>query len=147
MAVPVHWNDVMSGEVTGPQRDVPVRSVLVVDDDEVFRAALRGMLQGLAHRVIEAPHAEAAYESMAESRPDVVFLDLRMPDADGEEVLAWMGGQPALRDVPVVIVTSVDLGIEIRARLNRAYALLAKSELTRARVASVLGDLEQEASS
>jgi len=46
-----------------------------------------------------------------------------------------------------VIVTSVDLGIEIRARLHRAYALLAKSELTRARVASVLGDLEQEASS
>ena len=75
--------------------------------------------------------------------PDVVFLDLRMPDLDGQAVLGRMAVEPRLRDVPVVIVTSVDLGIEPPGGLGRARALLAKSEVTREVVAGVLAGLGQ----
>lgn len=143
LTVPVRWNGPMAGTPEPVDREVALHSVLIVDDDEAFRTALRGMLQGLAHRVVEAPHAAAAADAMASDVPAVVFLDLRMPDADGEDVLAWMGTQPALRDVPVVIVTSVDLGIAVRAKLRRAHALLAKSELTRSTLEAVLNGLDR----
>ena len=148
LSIPVHWNAVIASEPTHLADGVTAHdTVLVIDDDEVFRTALRGMLQGSVDRVVEAPDAETAFALMTESVPDVVFLDLRMPDVDGDEVLAWMGAQPELKDVPVVIVTSVDLGIEVRARLTRAYALLSKAEITRERVAFVLAELERGATS
>jgi len=45
---------------------------------------------------------------MTQVRPDIVFLDLLMPDLDGEQVLAHMRGNEKLRDVPVVIVSGCD---------------------------------------
>ena len=118
--LPVHWNAAMAG---GSARVVPVvvsgRTAMIVDDDEGFRTALRGMLQGLSQRVSEASGGEEALAMMAADRPDVVFLDLRMPDLGGAEVLARMGAETHLRDVPVVIVTSVDLGIDVPANLGR----------------------------
>jgi signal transduction histidine kinase/ActR/RegA family two-component response regulator len=143
--LPVHWNAAMaggSGRVAATI--VSDRTVMIVDDDEGFRTALRGMLQGLSQRVSEASGGEEALALMAADRPDVVFLDLRMPDLGGAEVLARMGAEPLLRDVPVVIVTSVDLGIDV-ANLGRAHALLAKAEVTHDRVMAVLADLDQAA--
>jgi len=126
-----------------PAAPAAARSVLIVDDDEPFRTALRGMLQGLSHRVSEAAGGEEALAVMAVNRPDVVFLDLRMPDLDGAGVLAGMASEPSLRDVPVVIVTSVDLGIDVPANLGRAHVLLAKAEVTHERVEAVLAGLDE----
>jgi CheY-like chemotaxis protein len=70
-----------------------------------------------------------------------------MPDLDGAEVLARMGAEPHLRDVPVVIVTSVDLGIDVRANLSRAQVLLAKADVTHERVVAVLAGLDAAATS
>jgi Histidine kinase-, DNA gyrase B-, and HSP90-like ATPase/Response regulator receiver domain len=90
--LPVHWNAAMAG---GSARVAPTvvsgRTALIVDDDEGFRTALRGMLQGPSQRVSEASGGEEALAMMAADRPDVVFLDLRMPDLGGAEVLARMG--------------------------------------------------------
>jgi CheY-like chemotaxis protein len=115
--------------------------VLVVDDDEAFRAILRPLLAGLADRVEEAGSGREALTLLEGPVPDVVFLDLRMPDLDGRTLLGHMGEEPRWREVPVVIVTSVDLGVEGRAGLSRAHALLPKSELTRARLEAVLAGL------
>jgi len=142
--LPVHWNAAMATETAmAPPAPAPARSVLIVDDDEGFRTALRGMLQGLSHRVSEASGGWEALAVMEASRPDVVFLDLRMPDLDGAGVLARMAIEPGLRDVPVVIVTSVELGIDIPASLGRAHTLLAKAEVTHERVAGVLAGLDE----
>ncbi len=144
VVLPVHWNAAMAtGSGWTAPAAVPARSVLVVDDDEGFRTALRGMLQGLSHRVSEASGGEEALTMMAASRPDVVFLDLRMPDLDGAGVVARMATEPHLRDVPVVIVTSVDLGIDVRANVGRAHVLLAKAEVTHERVEAVLASLDE----
>jgi CheY-like chemotaxis protein len=59
--------------------------------------------------------------------PDFVLLDLKMPGKDGFDVLLWVRQQEALRDLPVIVLTSSD---EVRD-VNRAYALGANSFLTK----------------
>lgn len=49
----------------------------------------------------------------AASRPGLVLLDLNLPRMDGQEVLAWMRNEPAVRDIPVIILTNSEDGIEL----------------------------------
>ncbi|WP_068922050.1 ATP-binding response regulator [Planobispora rosea] len=88
-----------------PDGDLMVGRVLVADDDEEFRAAVRRMLTGFASRVDEAHDGLDALEAMARELPDLVLVDLLMPRMDGAALLARMAGDERLRDVPVVIVT------------------------------------------
>jgi CheY-like chemotaxis protein len=110
--------------------EVQLGVALIVDDDEGFRRILRGMLQGMAGQVLEASNGAEALERLRTTTPDIVFLDLRMPDMDGSEVLARMAQLP-VRDVPVVIISSVDLGGRTIPHLGRSAATLAKSALDR----------------
>lgn len=85
----------------------PVRVVLV-DDQNLVREGLRsllGMVDGI-EVVDEAAGGEAALEVIPEASPDVVLLDLRMPDLDGLEVLQRLGD--AGRLPPTVILTTFD---------------------------------------
>jgi signal transduction histidine kinase/DNA-binding LacI/PurR family transcriptional regulator/AraC-like DNA-binding protein/CheY-like chemotaxis protein len=97
--------------------------VLIVDDDPDVRAAHRETvhtgLPGFAVRTAES--GEAALQAMREEVPSLVILDLIMPGMGGEEVLDWMRGDPKLRTVPVVILSSKLLSLEDVKRLE-AYA-------------------------
>jgi CheY-like chemotaxis protein len=144
VTVPVHWNSAAGARSVPDEVDVarlPTLSVLIIDDDETFRTALRGMLQGLSQDVREVTGGAEALELLETFVPDVIFLDLWMPEMGGDEVLARLDEQPRLRDIPVAIVTSVDLGLERPAGLGRAHSLLAKSDITKHKVASVIASL------
>jgi signal transduction histidine kinase/CheY-like chemotaxis protein len=106
-------------------------TAMVVDDDASFRHVMRAMLQGLADHVVEAGDGSSALDMIMVSPPDVIFLDLRMPGTDGTEVIDRMNKEPALRDVPIIIVTSVNIDNALEARAGRARAVLAKTGLTR----------------
>ncbi len=109
--------------------DLPLRTphlgtVLLADDDARFRAVLRGLLDGLAGRVLEAADGTQAL-AMAHDQPvDLVLADMRMPGLDGGALLARL---PAA--VPAVIITSADQPVP-----PRAAALLRKDELSRERL-------------
>ncbi len=122
---------------------VELGHVLVVDDDEAFRHLIRGMLQGAAARVSEAGNGAEALDSVHRLIPDILLLDLRMPDVDGGEVLSRLreDPDPRLRDLPAVLMTSVDIDAEVRRAAEPAAALLTKSRLTRAGLLRLLGDL------
>ena len=108
--------------------------VLVVDDSPVFR---RGM--GRAVRITtglelvgEADGGQAALEAIERLQPDVVLLDLRMPDIDGLEVLERLrelDPPPACR--VLLVSASLDEGIEHAARAAGAVGCVSK-ELSRA---------------
>jgi CheY-like chemotaxis protein len=88
-----------------------VRSVLVVDDDvQMLRLVGRMVRSGVKHcTVLEAQSGLEALAILETKRPDVVLLDLVMPDIGGDEVLRRMRSSTTLRDVPVVLVTARDL--------------------------------------
>ena len=81
--------------------------VLVVDDDRGFVQLVHRMLEGSGeYHVRHAYDGERGLAAMVEQRPDVVLLDLMMPQMDGFELLQAMRGQPALADVPVILLTA-----------------------------------------
>lgn len=86
----------------------PVQRVLVADDDPDVVRLFRRMLQARvpARGCLEAYNGEEALRLMREERPDLVLLDLVMPEADGRSVLEQMAADPQLADIPVIIVSA-----------------------------------------
>ncbi|WP_414719970.1 ATP-binding protein [Streptomyces sp.] len=122
------------GEV-GP----PLATVLVtVDDDDAFRATIRPVLDQLARRVVEVDQGGRAGSVVRQERPEAVLLDLHMPDLDGYAVLAEFAGDPDLRHVPVVVLTSAPRASLDHDRLTHARAVLGKATLTLSQLEAVL---------
>jgi CheY-like chemotaxis protein len=94
--------------------------VLVVEDDEATRATMRQALTGAGWKVDEAVHGRAALAWLAQGHPDAIVLDLVMPEMDGFEFVAQLRRRPEWRDIPVVVVTAMDLSEAERRRLNGA---------------------------
>ena len=94
------------------------RRVLVVEDDSLTRSALRRAMESEGWEVIEAEHGRMALERSADRVPDLVLLDLMMPEMNGFEFLEAVRAQESWRAVPVVVITAKELTDEDRRRLN-----------------------------
>jgi DNA-binding NarL/FixJ family response regulator len=120
--------------------------VLVVDDSPVFRRGMGravGLHSGL-RLVGEAAGGEAALDAIERLRPDVVLLDLRMPDLDGLEVLDRLRDLDPPPHCKVLIVSaSLDEEIERAARAAGAAGCVSK-ELTRADICATALRLAQQ---
>jgi signal transduction histidine kinase len=114
------------------------RRVLIVDDSEVERYALRQFLSSSMYEVIEATGGYDGLRLARQSQPDLIFLDLAMPDVHGLEVLKMLKAIEETRHIPVILFTSQrpdDIG-EDQAAI--ASGLLLKSELSRESVAAAI---------
>jgi GAF domain-containing protein/CheY-like chemotaxis protein len=108
------------------------RSVLVVDDDADVRALLRRSLEHEGYAITEAAEGRAALARLAEAPPDLILLDLMMPEMDGFEFLEELRRSPAGREVPVVVITAKDLTPEDRRRLSGSVQrILQKGAVSR----------------
>jgi CheY-like chemotaxis protein len=106
--------------------------VLVVDDDEVSRYLLRGLLADTRYEALEAADGESGLRLAREGRPRAVFLDLDLPGRSGLEVLQALRADPATRELPVIIHTARVLEGPERQRLAReAVAVLSKEAPSR----------------
>ena len=92
--------------------------VLVVDDDPNLRTMVRKLLEEQGCAVREAENGLAALRRVAEEQPSLILLDLIMPQLDGFGFLAQLRKNDALRSIPVVVLTAMDLGPEEVKRLN-----------------------------
>jgi DNA-binding NtrC family response regulator len=82
-------------------------TILIIDDDDAFREGLVETIQDLGHTTLEARSGEAALEHLRERcAPDCIFLDFRLPGADGLAVLESLRGMAGLQHVPVVMLTA-----------------------------------------
>ena len=79
--------------------------ILVVDDERPIRRFLRTSLQGYGYRVIEASNGEEAIQSATRDHPDVIILDLGLPDMDGAEVTRQLR---EWSQVPILILSVRD---------------------------------------
>jgi DNA-binding response OmpR family regulator len=80
-------------------------SILVVEDDPAIRSALQRGLTDRGHAVSVAPTGIAGLETVLADRPDVVLLDLGLPDVDG---LTVIGMVRAASGVPIIVITALD---------------------------------------
>jgi two-component system, cell cycle response regulator len=83
-------------------------TVLIVDDQKFGREALQVALESEGYHLVPASSGPEALELAAGIRPDVVLLDVMMPDMDGFEVCRRMRQDPLLSEVPVILVTALD---------------------------------------
>ncbi len=102
--------------------------VLVVDDNLSDRQLLRRMIESQEkYEVIEATGGQEAITLIKMVRPDLIILDLMMPDVDGFAVLESVKADKTTRTIPIVVVTAKDLTSEERESLNkRVESLLQK---------------------
>jgi class 3 adenylate cyclase len=80
----------------------------VVDDNRVNRLLLGRALEQLGHAVAFAENGRQALEALRQRGVDLILLDIEMPEMDGYQTLAALAGDPRLRDVPVVMMSSVE---------------------------------------
>jgi signal transduction histidine kinase len=80
----------------------------VVDDNRLNRVRLQHDLNGQGFEVQQAEHGQQALELLREGAYDVVLLDILMPVMDGYQTLAEIKRDPALRDVPVIVISALD---------------------------------------
>ncbi len=90
-------------------------SILVVEDDAGIRTALIRGLEDLGHAVASVGGGLAALEAVVKNQPDLVLLDLGLPDIDGLQVLGMLRG---VSDVPVIVITAQDDGAMVVAALD-----------------------------
>ncbi|MGH2390929.1 MAG: response regulator, partial [Chloroflexota bacterium] len=90
--------------------------ILVVDDNLDNLYVLERLLRAQGHVVGEAPDGPAALAMAAANPPDLILLDLMMPGMDGFAVLERLKADPALRDIPVIMLTASDHDPSLIAR-------------------------------
>ena len=94
------------GRVADNADDIKGR-ILIVDDNESNRTLLEHRLGAQGHDTLSAASGREALALMEDDIPDLVLLDLMMPDMNGFEVLTTMHGRDELRNVPVIVITGL----------------------------------------
>jgi signal transduction histidine kinase/CheY-like chemotaxis protein len=107
------------------------RQVLIIDDDEVSRYLLKTVLGQAEFRFFEASGGNEGLRRANEGKPDLVILDLAMPDLSGFEVLHKLKENPRTADIPVIIHTSKVLNSQERSLLSSAVAVVPKESRSR----------------
>lgn len=108
----------------GPRHD----RVLVIDDHTPDRYILRRAIERHADAVIEAANAADGLRLARETNPVAIFLDLGLPDMDGQDVLLELKRMPETAHVPVIINSSMELSADELAALNQnAMAVMSKA--------------------
>jgi len=83
-------------------------TILIVDDNPRERKVLQTLLQVLGYNLVFANNGPEALAKAAELRPDMILLDVMMPEMDGFEVCRRLRDDPLLAEVPILMVTALD---------------------------------------
>jgi two-component system, cell cycle response regulator DivK len=83
--------------------------ILIVDDNAQNARLARDVLRSAGFRTIEAVSGADALARAIGDRPDVILMDIRLPDMDGADVARALKGDPRTAHIPVVALTSLDL--------------------------------------
>lgn len=108
--------------------------VLVADDDATHRKVIQKVLEENGFRVVTAPNGKEAIDQVAKFNPDVILLDVEMPEMDGFSVCEIIRARKSDREIPIFIITSRDDPESV----ERAYKVGATDFLTKPIVLPVL---------
>jgi CheY-like chemotaxis protein len=92
--------------------------VLLIEDDEQTRSVLKGVFAKGGWKVAEAANGKIGINALQSAKPDLILLDILMPEMDGFEFLEQLRQSSDHRSIPVVVLTAADLTPEDHLRLN-----------------------------
>jgi len=96
----------MTSRTTDAALTPPAATILVVDDSPVNLQVLVRTLHGTGHRILAARDGRTALDIMKRARPDLVLLDVMMPELDGWTVARELAADERTRDIPIVFLTA-----------------------------------------
>jgi DNA-binding response OmpR family regulator len=94
------------------------KKIIIVEDQPAIADLLEEMLSIDGYQMIKIHSSTGALSVIRAENPDVVLLDIMMPDVSGLEVLRFMRREPGLQQIPVVIVSAKTLPADIRSGLE-----------------------------
>jgi signal transduction histidine kinase/CheY-like chemotaxis protein len=105
--------------------------VLLVEDEDYQRERVREWVESQQWIVQEAANGREALACLQANKPDVILLDLMMPEMDGFAVIVALQKEPSWREIPVIVITSRDLDEKDRERLNSGVQSILVKETFR----------------
>ena len=115
------------------------RRILLIEDDPATRYTLKKLLDSANCHVVEAADGLSGLEAARVAKPQLILLDLGLPDITGEEVLARLGAAEETAAIPVVIATARDLTAAERTLLAlRARGVLSKRDMNKETLGAML---------
>lgn len=103
------------------------KSVLIVEDNELNMKLFRDLLEAHGYQTSATSNGFEALSLIRSVRPDLILMDIQLPQVSGLEVTRWIKDDPELRTIPVVAVTAFAMkGDEERIREGGCEAYLSK---------------------
>jgi two-component system cell cycle response regulator DivK len=103
------------------------KSVLIVEDNELNMKLFHDLLEAHGYQTIETRNGIEALDLARKHRPDLIIMDIQLPEVSGLEVTKWLKDDEVLRDIPVIAVTAFAMkGDEERIRQGGCEAYISK---------------------
>ena len=103
------------------------KTVLIVEDNELNMKLFRDLLEAHGYQTTGTSNGIEALDLVRKLRPDLILMDIQLPQVSGLEVTRWIKDDPELRSIPVVAVTAFAMkGDEERIREGGCEAYLSK---------------------
>jgi len=99
------------------------KTVVIVEDEPDAAEMLAEMMRVSGFRVVKSYSSGPAMEMISNERPDVVILDIMMPDISGLEVLHFMRKEPATAGIPVVVVSAKSLPADVQIGMDAGASI------------------------
>jgi PAS domain S-box-containing protein len=124
-----------------PNKERP--TVLVIDDDRAATDLVQVILENEGYKVLKAYQGKEGVDLATRERPDLIILDLIMPETSGFNVAYQLKQIPATRAIPIIILTSMDIDSDTQEQLG-AYvsSLMSKSSFTKKDLLREIGNIE-----
>jgi len=84
----------------------PTKSVLVVEDNDLSMRLFHDLLEAHGYNVLQAEDGMEGWRMAREHRPDLILMDIQLPDVSGLEVTKWLKDDETLKSIPVIAITA-----------------------------------------
>ena len=103
------------------------KTVLIVEDNELNMKLFNDLLEAHGYATLKAPHGAEAMELARSGKPDLILMDIQLPEVSGLEVTKWLKEDDELHVIPVIAVTAFAMkGDEERIRQGGCEAYVSK---------------------
>jgi two-component system cell cycle response regulator DivK len=103
------------------------KTVLIVEDNELNMKLFNDLLEAHGYKTLKTSSGVDAVELAREHRPDLILMDIQLPEVSGEDVTQWIKSDDELRHIPIIAITAFAMkGDEERIRARGCEAYLSK---------------------